>query len=89
MPKTFADFWRMVWEEKVLVVVMTTRTIERGRLKCGQYWPVEPEMAEEHGPITVVNLKVGKGRDYTITEMQIQNNQVCRRVNFSTFFFGR
>ncbi|OQV13234.1 Tyrosine-protein phosphatase non-receptor type 9 [Hypsibius exemplaris] len=41
MPKTFADFWMMVWQEDVRVLVMTTRTVERGKTKCGQYWPVE------------------------------------------------
>uniref|UniRef100_A0A669CTH3 Protein tyrosine phosphatase non-receptor type 9b n=1 Tax=Oreochromis niloticus TaxID=8128 RepID=A0A669CTH3_ORENI len=25
LPKTFADFWRMVWEQMVLIIVMTTR----------------------------------------------------------------
>lgn len=25
LPKTFCDFWRMVWEQMVLIIVMTTR----------------------------------------------------------------
>ena len=29
----------MVWEQRVVVIVMTTRTVERHRTKCGQYWP--------------------------------------------------
>ena len=39
LPKTFSDFWQMVWEQKVLVIVMTTRAVEKHKTKCGQYWP--------------------------------------------------
>ena len=39
LPRTFSDTWQMVWEQKVVVIVMTTRTVERHRTKCGQYWP--------------------------------------------------
>ena len=39
LPRTFSDTWQLVWEQRVLVIVMTTRTVERHRTKCGQYWP--------------------------------------------------
>ena len=37
--QTFSHFWQMIWEQKVLVIVMTTRTVEKHKNKCGQYWP--------------------------------------------------
>jgi len=39
LTSTMADFWRMVWEHEAAIVVMLTREIENGRLKCDKYWP--------------------------------------------------
>ncbi|XP_065223090.1 tyrosine-protein phosphatase non-receptor type 9 [Planococcus citri] len=74
LPKTCADFWRMVWEQHVLVIVMTTRVLERGRVKCAQYWP-EEDISEEliFAQFRITNDSVEKFNDYTITGLQITN----------------
>ena len=36
LPETFADFWRMVWEQRSATIVMLTKLEERGRIKCDQ-----------------------------------------------------
>ncbi|CAE6536824.1 unnamed protein product [Rhizoctonia solani] len=38
MPATYIDFWTMVWEQHVHVIVMLTRQVEGNQLKCGDYW---------------------------------------------------
>ncbi|CAH1797453.1 unnamed protein product [Owenia fusiformis] len=84
-PKTFAEFWTMVWEQRVLVVVMTTKTIERGRLKCGQYWPLEEETAEEYGDYIVINSGSRREENYTLTTLILQNLKTGESHDISHF----
>lgn len=39
MPGTVTDFWKMVWQEKTSVIVMTTNEVERGRVRPKLYFP--------------------------------------------------
>ncbi|KAF4572422.1 hypothetical protein EYR36_006927 [Pleurotus pulmonarius] len=41
LPATYKDFWTLVWEQNVHVIVMLTRRIEGGMIKCGAYWAEE------------------------------------------------
>ncbi|KAF8845484.1 hypothetical protein BDN67DRAFT_977510 [Paxillus ammoniavirescens] len=38
LPATFMDFWTLVWEQNVHVIVMLTREVENAMVKCGTYW---------------------------------------------------
>ncbi|KAI9885821.1 MAG: hypothetical protein M1823_002400 [Watsoniomyces obsoletus] len=46
MPATFRDFWNLVWEQDVRVIVMLTAESEGGQLKCHPYWT-----GREFGPL--------------------------------------
>lgn len=38
LPATFEDFWSVIWEQDVRVIVMLTAESEGGQLKCHPYW---------------------------------------------------
>ena len=58
MAGTVADFWSMIWEQKVTVVVMVTQLRERDKEKCFQYWPINCGEEEPFGDVTVKMVKV-------------------------------
>ncbi|XP_063176978.1 receptor-type tyrosine-protein phosphatase kappa-like isoform X2 [Chroicocephalus ridibundus] len=50
LPETVVDFWQMVWQEKISVIVMLTGLVEQNKTKCEQYWP---EQEQVYGDFTV------------------------------------
>ncbi|VDN01428.1 unnamed protein product [Thelazia callipaeda] len=50
---TCADFWRMVWQENVELIIMLCRTCEENRSKCAQYWPSNPSQVITFCGITI------------------------------------
>nr|XP_027792571.1 tyrosine-protein phosphatase non-receptor type 18 [Marmota flaviventris] len=47
LPHTLLDFWRLVWEFEIKVILMACRETENGRKKCERYW------AQEHKPLQI------------------------------------
>ncbi|KAK2855543.1 hypothetical protein FQN49_005085 [Arthroderma sp. PD_2] len=38
MPATFNDFWRVVWEQDIRLIVMLTAETDGAQVKCHRYW---------------------------------------------------
>nr|XP_025873802.1 receptor-type tyrosine-protein phosphatase V-like [Vulpes vulpes] len=72
LKKTVEDFWRLVWEQQVHVIVMLTVGMENGRVLCEHYWPVGSTPVT-HGHITVHLLAEEPEDEWTKREFQLQH----------------
>ncbi|KAL4640257.1 tyrosine-protein phosphatase non-receptor type 9-like [Arapaima gigas] len=87
LPKTYGDFWQMVWEQMVLIIVMTTRVVERGRVKCGQYWPLETGSTEEYGFFRVKNVRTEIFQDFKLTHLELYNSQTRQQRDVAHYLY--
>ncbi|XP_034522935.1 receptor-type tyrosine-protein phosphatase V-like isoform X4 [Ailuropoda melanoleuca] len=72
LKKTLEDFWRLVWEQQVHIIVMLTVGMENGRVLCEHYWPSDPTPIT-HGHITVHLLAEEPEDEWTKREFQLQH----------------
>ncbi|KAL5237711.1 hypothetical protein ACI65C_005121 [Semiaphis heraclei] len=79
LPSTIIDFWQMVWEQHVHVIVMITNLVERGRRKCDLYWPNEG--IETYGFIQVKLLKEELMAMYTVRTFQVHHTRAKKKKN--------
>jgi len=57
LPFTFIDFWRMVWDYNVHLILMLTGLIERKKSKADIYWPRTINSMGRYGNICVKLVK--------------------------------
>ncbi|KAA0715732.1 Tyrosine-protein phosphatase non-receptor type 4 [Triplophysa tibetana] len=70
LPNTCPDFWQMTWEQGSSMVVMLTTQVERGRVKCHQYWP-NPSGSATYGDFQV-SCKTEEGNlAFLVREMSL------------------
>ncbi|KAG8225884.1 hypothetical protein J437_LFUL006046 [Ladona fulva] len=82
LPVTFDCFWRMVWEQRVVIIVMITNLVERGRRKCDMYWPKEG--IETYGVIQVKLVKEDVMATYTVRTLQIRHLRIKKKKHTVT-----
>ncbi|CAH2305098.1 tyrosine- phosphatase non-receptor type 4 [Pelobates cultripes] len=72
LPNTCPDFWQMTWEQGSSMVVMLTTQVERGRVKCHQYWP-ETLVVSEFGNFQITCHSEDGNPAYVFREMTLTN----------------
>ena len=72
--KTSSHMWQMVWEQNSKAVVMLNKTIEKGALKCHQYWPlsINKTMKFNDTELAVTLLSEENHDNYVIRRLELE-----------------
>lgn len=74
LDRTVTDFWRMIWEHRVSVIVMLTGIEENGKVKCAQYWSDDgPKEIEKQYTVRVMTTK--KYSDYIVRRFFVEHTE--------------
>ncbi|XP_060100670.1 tyrosine-protein phosphatase non-receptor type 12 [Heteronotia binoei] len=80
LANTVIDFWRMIWEYSVAIIVMACREFEMGRKKCERYWPLNGEEGVLFGPFRISCEAEQARTDYYIRTLLLEFQNETRRV---------
>uniref|UniRef100_A0A671SUK8 Tyrosine-protein phosphatase n=1 Tax=Sinocyclocheilus anshuiensis TaxID=1608454 RepID=A0A671SUK8_9TELE len=86
LPNTCPDFWQMTWEQGSSLVVMLTTQVERGRVKCHQYWPNLSGSATYGGFQVSCQTEEGNSaflvRDMTLTHIESGESRELTQIQY-------
>ncbi|XP_029082860.1 receptor-type tyrosine-protein phosphatase U [Monodon monoceros] len=83
-PEMVYDFWRMVWQEHCSSIVMITKLVEVGRVKCSRYWPEDSDM---YGDIKITLVKTEILAEYVVRNFALERRGYSARHEVRQFHF--
>ncbi|XP_072044700.1 uncharacterized protein [Amphiura filiformis] len=72
---TVKDHWRMIWQEGTETIVMVTRLVEVGKIKCEKYWPDQGKTIS-FGDYTVTNVKEEDKGLYVVRKLTLAKTDI-------------
>jgi protein tyrosine phosphatase len=88
LQRTVDDFWQVVWDHQVNIIVMLTNFIEGQKNKCAEYFPIKENtkvFAKMH--MVVVNKSVKVYKDYTLRIFSLENNKTKKSLTVHHFHY--
>lgn len=80
LANTVLDFWRMVWEYNIVIIVMACREFEMGRKKCERYFPCFGEQPMSFGPFHISCEAEQSRPDYFVRTLLLEFQNESRRI---------
>ncbi|XP_076262498.1 protein tyrosine phosphatase 69D isoform X2 [Rhynchophorus ferrugineus] len=71
MDTSVNDFWRMIWEQHLEMILMLTNLEEYSKTKCAKYWPDKTDGDKTFGKITVTHIQETRYSDYIVRDLKI------------------
>ncbi|KAG8577132.1 hypothetical protein GDO81_010070 [Engystomops pustulosus] len=82
LANTVVDFWRMIWEYQVKIIVMACREFEMGRKKCERYYPNFGEPALNFGPFLISCEEEQSRKDFFVRTLVVEfQNRIPEEFN--------
>jgi protein tyrosine phosphatase len=77
---TVNDFWRMVWEHHVTVILMATHLIEGDVPRCTQYWPDNDSATLQCDNLEVKLLNQERNDFSIVSRFHLKQNENMREI---------
>ncbi|KAE8616389.1 hypothetical protein XENTR_v10008790 [Xenopus tropicalis] len=81
LPNTVIDYWRMIWEYNVAIIVMACREFEMGRKKCERYYPNYGEQTITFGPFHISCESEESRKDYFVRTLLLEFQNETRTIH--------
>jgi len=91
LSSTFGDFWRMVWEQDVSVIVMLTKIHENGQSKADKYWPTDIGVVLNFPFVSVTLINVyrsDQSSNIDIRVLSLKTSEDKERIVVQLHFLG-
>ncbi|KAK5983817.1 Tyrosine-protein phosphatase [Trichostrongylus colubriformis] len=77
LPTTLEEWWKMVDEQKVVLVVMLCKLVEMNKVKCERYWPAEIGQSLLFGcyEITLDAVETFADDEYLLRRLRMTNHK--------------
>ncbi|XP_011615704.1 receptor-type tyrosine-protein phosphatase V-like [Takifugu rubripes] len=86
LQNTLVDFWRMVWEQNVRVIVMVTALRHKDTVLCEKYWPPEGGTVY-YGLVQVTTVTCKQGPDYFVTSINIRQRDCLTSRMITQYYY--